>query len=106
MKGIKFVGSSLDDLKNFTPAARRVAGDELRRVQRGLEPSDWKPMPVVGPGACEIRIRLEGAWRVIYVAKWESAVYVLHAFRKKERKTALRDISIAQRRYGALKKLS
>ena len=53
-------------------------------VQVGRQPSDWKPMPIVGAGACEIRVREEsGAYRVIYVARFEDAVYVLHAFQKK-----------------------
>ena len=62
-------------------------------VQSGLEPSDWKPMQVIGPGVQEIRIHVLGEWRVIYVAKLRDAVYVLHAFQKKTRKTS-RTISI------------
>jgi phage-related protein len=54
----------------------------------------------VGPGAYEIRVRDEaGAFRVIYVAKFETAVYVLHAFQKKTRKTPRADIELAARRY-------
>jgi len=42
----------------------------------------------IGPGACEIRVRdSTGAYRVIYVAKFTDAVYVLHAFQKKSQKT-------------------
>ena len=99
MKLLKFVGSSLDDLRNFHHEARRVAGFELRAVQNGLEPSDWKPMPVIGPGVNEIRIHVLGEWRVIYVAKFRDAVYVLHAFHKKTRKTSGHDIDIARQRF-------
>ena len=60
MKPLNFVGSSLDDLRNFPDEARRAAGIELRAVQRGLEPSDWKPMQVIGPGVKEIRIHVLG----------------------------------------------
>jgi len=69
-------------------------------VQVGREPSDWKPMSEVGAGACEIRVRDDtGAFRVIYVAKFAEAVYVLHAFQKKAQKTAQVDLDLAERRY-------
>ena len=69
MKPLNFIGSSLDDLRNFPDEARKEAGFELYAVQRGLEPNDWKPMPSIGRGVKEIRIRVLGEWRVIYVAK-------------------------------------
>jgi phage-related protein len=102
MKLLNFVGSSLDDLRNFPDEARRAAGFELRAVQSGLEPSDWKPMQVIGPGVKEIRIHALGEWRVIYVAKLRDAVYVLHAFQKKTRKTSQHDINLARQRYGQI----
>ena len=83
MKPLNFVGSSLDDLRNFPDEAQRAAGFELRAVQNGLEPSDWKTMQVIGPGVKEIRIHVLGEWRVIYFVKIRGAVYVLHAFQKK-----------------------
>jgi len=102
LKPLNFVGSSLDDLRNFPDEARRVAGFELRAVQGGLEPSDWKPMQVIGPGVNEIRIRVLGEWRIIYVAKFRNAVYVLHAFQKKTRKTSQHDIDLARQRFGQI----
>lgn len=99
MKTLRFVGSSLDDLQNFPAQARRDAGFELDAVQRGLMPSDFKPMLTVGAGAYEIRIHAEGEWRVIYVAKFAEAVYVLHAFHKKTQRTRQEDIELAARRY-------
>ena len=99
MKTLRFVGSSLDDLKNFPAEARREAGFELDAVQRGLMPSDFKPMLAVGAGAYEIRVRVLGEWRIIYVAKFERAVYVLHAFQKKTQKARKEDIELAARRY-------
>lgn len=99
MKTLRFVGSSLDDLKNFPAEARREAGFELDAVQRGLMPSDFKPMLAVGAGAYEIRVRVLGEWRIVYVAKFECAVYVLHAFQKKTQKTRKEDIELAARRY-------
>ena len=99
MKSLRFIGSSLDDLRNFPDEARRAAGFELRAVQNGLEPSDWKPMQVIGPGVKEIRIHVLGEWRIIYVAKVRDAVYVLHSFQKKTRKTSRHHIDLARQRY-------
>lgn len=99
MKPLNFIGSSLDDLRNFPEEARKAAGFELYAVQRGLEPSDWKAMPSVGRGVKEIRVHVLGEWRVIYVAKFEDAVHVLHSFQKKTRKTNQHDIEIGRKRY-------
>jgi len=99
MKPLKFVGSSLDDLRDFPEEARRDVGFELRAIQEGFEPHDWKPIQAVGPGAKEIRIHRLGEWRVIYVAKIRDAVYVLHAFQKKTQKTSQHDIDLARTRY-------
>lgn len=99
MKPLEFVGSSQEDLRNFSAEARRAAGFELNFVQMGLMPSDWKPMKAIGSGVMEIRIHKEGEWRVIYVAKFEKAVYVLHAFEKKTQKTRQADIELALQRF-------
>jgi phage-related protein len=98
-KPITWIGSSRKDLKDFSELARQHAGRQLARVQKGLEPADWKPMPSVGIGALEIRVFAEGAYRVIYVAKFPEAVYVLHAFTKKTQKTTPADIRLARDRY-------
>jgi phage-related protein len=99
MKLLKFVGSSLDDLRDFPEEARRTAGFELRTIQNGLEPRDWKPVASVGSGVREIRIHVLGEWRIIYVANIRDAIYVLHAFQKKTQKTSQRDIELARKRY-------
>jgi phage-related protein len=99
MKPLRFVGSSLDDLRDFPAEARRQIGFELYAVQRGLEPSDWRPMHEVGPGVREIRIHVLGEWRALYVARFAGAVYVLHAFRIKTQKTRREDIDLACQRY-------
>lgn len=99
MKSLEFIGSSLDDLREFPAEARRAAGFELGFVQRGLDPSDWKPMNQVGAGVREIRVHVLGKWRVIYVARFAEAVYVLHAFQKKTQKTRREDIELARARY-------
>ena len=89
-------------MRNFPAEARRQAGFELYAIQRGLDPSDWKAMKTVGSGVREIRIRVLGEWRVLYVAKFADAVYVLHAFQKKTQKTSPNDLEIARRRYKQL----
>jgi phage-related protein len=99
MKTLRFIGSSIDDLRDFPMEVRREAGFELDAVQRGLMPSDFKPMLNVGAGAYEIRLHVLGEWRVIYVAKFDNAVYVLHAFHKKTQKTRKEDVKLAARRY-------
>jgi phage-related protein len=99
MKQLVFMGSSLDDLRDFPGEARKAAGFELYAVQCGLEPGDWKHMRTIGPGVKEIRIHVLGEWRIIYLAKRGDAVYVLHSFHKKGRKTDLKDIELARKRY-------
>ena len=104
-KSIEFGGSSLDDLRAFPAAARREAGYQLDRVQRGYEPDDWKPMTAIGQGAKEIRIRdAAGAFRVVYAAKFAEAVYVLHCFQKKTAKTSVADLELTAKRYRDLVK--
>jgi phage-related protein len=98
-KPIRWIGSSLNDLTNFPDAVRKKAGFQLRAVQNGDTPSDFKPMPTVGLGVEEIRIRTEDAYRIFYVARFAEAVYVLHAFQKKTQKTSKSDIEIGQKRY-------
>jgi len=83
MKTVAFVGSSLDDLRDFPEDAR---GD-------------------VGPGVREIRVRdATGAFRVIYVASFGEAIYVLHAFQKKTQQTAKRDLDLASQRLRQISK--
>ncbi|MBK9346525.1 MAG: type II toxin-antitoxin system RelE/ParE family toxin [Burkholderiales bacterium] len=99
MKALQFMGDSQAALASFPLDAKREAGFELWQVQLGLMPSDFKPMPTVGAGAYEIRIKMQGQWRVIYVAKHLEAVYVLHCFHKTTLKTAKPDIELAAKRY-------
>ncbi|GGD02160.1 type II toxin-antitoxin system RelE/ParE family toxin [Aureimonas glaciei] len=103
MKPVAFLGSALDALRSFSEDARRRIGFQIDRVQRGLDPDDWKPMTTIGPGVREIRVRdATGAYRVVYVATFEEAVYVLHAFQKKAQVTSRRDIALAKARFDDL----
>jgi phage-related protein len=98
-KPICWIDSSLEDLSDFPDSARRKAGFQLRLIQDGEEPSDFKSMSIVGTGVEEIRIRADDTYRIFYVARFEEAVYVLHAFQKKTQKTSRLDIETGQRRY-------
>jgi len=99
MKRLEFLGDSLEQLRDFPETARKEAGVQLHKVQQGIEPNDWKPMTSVGQGVREIRIRDEaGIFRVLYIAKIEDTVYVLHAFQKKTQQTAKRDLVLAATR--------
>jgi len=100
---IRWVGSAYDDLLAFPRDARKEAGFQLGKVQAGLEPVDWKPFDEAGAGAREIRIReASGIYRVIYLAKFEESIYVLHCFQKKTQATRKQDRAIAAARYRAV----
>lgn len=103
IKQIRFIGTSREDLcdKSVFPDDVRVkAGKELWEVQCGKDPAHWKPFKEVGSGAKEIIIDMAGGWfRVMYVAKFDEAVYVLHAFRKKTNQTSKQDKEITKKRY-------
>ncbi len=102
MKPIAFAGHSLESLRAFPSRGKREAGYELDKLQRGDDPKDWKAMPSLGSGVREIRFRMHGAWRLIYVANRDEAIYVPHAFQKKSQRTSTRDITVIK---SALKEL-
>jgi phage-related protein len=105
VKPVTFLGDSLEAVRAFPVTARREAGFQLDRVQRGLMPESWKPLKIVGPGVNEIRVRDEaGAFRVIYVASFPEALYVLHAFQKRAQKTAKSDLELARTRFKSLRR--
>lgn len=103
MKPIDFRGDSLDALRAFPEDARREAGHQIDKIQRGQAPDDWKPMAGIGPGVKEIRVWDEaGTFRVIYLAKLADAVYVPHCFQKKSEQTSEKDIKLARKRFKEL----
>jgi phage-related protein len=102
MKTIFWVDSSKEAVKSFPADVRRKTGHELGRVQHGLEPTDWKPMSSIGAGVKEIRMHDGSGYRVIYIAKFEEGIYVLHAFRKQSVATARKDIALARRRFRSV----
>ena len=98
-KPIVWLGDSRDRLRKFPESARREIGYQLAMIQIGGAPRDWRPMPQVGAGTIEIRIHVDGEYRVFYVAKFEESIYVLHVFAKKSRKAPLFDIELGRTRY-------
>lgn len=103
MRPVAWMGSALDDLLGFPDDTRRDAGYQLYRLQAGLEAADWKPLPGIGKGVAEIRLRsTTGAWRIIYLARFDDAVYVLHCFMKKTQQTSGQDMRIAKARFRAV----
>ena len=97
------VPTDTEDIRALPQTARRLAGQQLQQVQQGEQPDDFKPMPSVGRGVEEIRIRdRTGAFRVIYLARLENAVYVLHAFQKKTQETPQHDVDLAKSRYKSV----
>jgi phage-related protein len=104
VKSIVFLGDSLSRLRDFPDQARSLAGYELREIQKGHDPADWKPMKTIGPGVRELRIReAGGAFRVIYLASVGDSVVVIHAFQKKTQQTPQKDIDLAASRLRAWK---
>ena len=100
-----FWGDSKERLRDFPEDARREAGVQIFLVQTGRQPDDFRPMPSVGLGVEEIRIREDsGAYRVFYIARFDNVVYVLHAFQKKTQKTPKKEIELGKARYKDLMK--
>lgn len=103
VKPVKFLGDSLARLREFPAGAKREAGFQLSRVQRGLRPNDFKPMRTIGMGVEEIRVWDDaGTYRVIYTARFADAVFVLHVFQKRTQTTSKQDIDLTKRRFAQL----
>ena len=102
-KEVEFEGDSLERIKGFPEVAKQRTGYEIHKLQCGENPTNFKPVRNVGAGVFEIRVDSEGSWfRVFYVAKFEEAIYVLHAFSKKQNQTPQQDIDIGKDRYRDL----
>lgn len=93
-----------EEVRDWPFSAREEMGGQLNKVEYGGEPDDFKPMATIGKGVNEIRVSDEGdQYRLIYVAKFSEAIYVLHVItKKKTQQTAGSDIEIARNRYRQL----
>ena len=105
-KKVIWMGSSKADLVAFPPDARRECGYQLEKAQRGESPTSWKPIPAIGEGVRELRVRIAaGAFRVLYLATRPEGLYVLHCFQKKARRTSRQDLALAVKRFGSIPRL-
>ena len=102
MKPIRWVGSSLDDLRAFPAGVQDSFGFALYQVQQAKHPAIAKPLRGFGNGVLELVDNFEGnTYRAVYVVRFQSAVYVLHAFQKKAHrgaKTVQRDLDLIRAR--------
>ena len=105
MKPLIWLGDSRDFVRRLPDVTRQVIGYGLDRIQHGTQPTDFKPMPGIGLGVYEMRVHTEREYRVIYVARFIEAIYVLHGFVKKSQRTPMSDINLAATRYRALLKM-
>ena len=101
---VEFKGNSREALRGFPKRARQDAGFALDEVQQGRDPSDFKPMTTIGKEVYELRITIppKRQYRVVYVAKFDDFVYVLHAFQKTTEQTANHDLETGRKAYRAL----
>ena len=103
-KNLKFWNNSVvADYRKFPEDVKQDGGYQLDILQKGSDPEDFKPMPSIGSCAYELRLNdIQNEYRVIYVVKFEDAVWVLHAFQKTTKKTSAKDIALAKSRYEEL----
>ena len=102
-KDLDWRGTSLDDIKKFPTEVKKDVGFELHKIQNGHNPIHFKAVNRWGSGVIEIKIKGDdGEYRVVYVAKFAEAVYVLHAFQKKTQQTSPKDVSTIVERYKAV----
>lgn len=102
LKPIHWLGTSRVELRAAPQEIRLRAGRALFLVQQGVKPSNWRPMGAIGPGVIELRVPGERAYRVLYVAHFFEAIYVMHVFEKKGRKTSGLDLEVCRVRYRQL----
>jgi phage-related protein len=103
LRSVRWLGSTLEDVRQLPADVRRRVGYELARLQTGERPSDSRALHGVGPGAMELRIHLSGEYRVAYAMQGRIEIAVLHVFRKKSQRTPLKDIELIRSRLRQLR---
>ena len=102
LKPVQWVGSSKSDLKRFPDAVQDRMGFAIYQAQAGLRHRNAKPLKGFGSGALEVVARHDGdTFRAVYTVRFETAVYVLHAFQKKARRgiaTPKQELDLVRRR--------
>ena len=103
MKDIIWEGNSKGIINDFPDEAKSVIGTELLTIQFGFEPSDSKTLRDIGSNVKELRVKTsDNNYRVVYIAKFVEAIYVLHCFIKKSNRISRKDLAIAKIRYKDL----
>lgn len=101
---IAWEGDSKEVISSFPEQARQNLGFQLRLLQLGQQPNDYRPMSTIGPGVFELRDQDERAWyRVIYLSRIRDVVHVLHCFEKRSRETPAKEIRTARQRLQAVR---
>ncbi len=101
---IAWEGNAKEVVSSFPEEARQNLGFQLRLLQQGQQPTDYRPMSTIGPGVFELRDQDERAWyRVIYLSRVRSVVHVLHSFEKRSRETPAKEIRTARQRFKAVR---
>ena len=105
MKSVEWEGDSLDVIRAWPEAVKANIGADLRRLQKGDSPRDWKPFPGLRRKAFELRDRdKDGFYRLVYVTVIKEKLYVLHCFKKKSGKASQKDVSTTDERLKQLLK--
>jgi phage-related protein len=101
---IAWEGDSREVISSFPDEAKHNLGFDLRLLQQGQQPTDYRAMSSIGPGVFELRDQDERAWyRVIYLSRVRDVIHVLHCFEKRSRQTPLREINVARQRLKAVR---
>ncbi|HEX5425232.1 MAG TPA: type II toxin-antitoxin system RelE/ParE family toxin [Candidatus Acidoferrales bacterium] len=101
---VAWEGDSREALQSFPAGVRQNLGFQLWQLQQGERPSDYRPLPSIGTGVFELRDQDERSWyRVIYLARVEGVIYILHCFEKKSRQMPRRDFEKARQRLKIVK---
>jgi len=101
---IAWEGDSLGVMRRFPDEVKQNLGHQLRLLQRGERPTDYRPVATIGPGVFELRDQDERAWyRVIYLSRVRDVIHILHCFEKKSREIPRKDVQLAQQRLKAVR---
>ena len=101
---IAWEGDSLRVMRRFHDEVKQNLGHQLRLLQRGERPTDYRPVATIGPGVFELRDQDERAWyRVIYLSRVRNVIHILHCFEKKSREIPRKDVQLAQQRFKAVR---
>jgi phage-related protein len=101
---IAWEGDSKEVISSFPDAAKYNLGFDLRLLQQGQQPTDYRSMGSIGRGVFELRDQDERAWyRVIYLSRVRDVIHVLHCFEKRNRETPMKEMNTARQRLKAVR---